>query len=118
LPLVTTLYIFQELPQYCMKSTVDTQLLNILYSHEQHRAAVYISALLMWHNGTSVYISYCQLQQVTQQHFKPTVHTECVFCPNMELQKTPFNNSRYTADKLEELTNLLTEMLAKYSSKW
>jgi len=25
LPLVATFYIFQELPQYCMKSTVDTQ---------------------------------------------------------------------------------------------
>ena len=42
LPPVATLYIFQELPQYSMKSTVDTQLLNILYSYQQHTAAIYI----------------------------------------------------------------------------
>ena len=33
--------------------------------------AIYISVCVMWHKGTSVYISYCQLQQVTQQHLKP-----------------------------------------------
>jgi len=43
---------------------------------------------------------------------KLTVHTDCLFCPKMELQENPFNGSRYTADKLEELTNLLTDMLA------
>jgi len=48
---------------------------------------------------------------------KLTVHTDCLFCPNMELQENPFNGSRYTADKLEELINLLTDMLTDYSSK-
>ena len=65
LPLVATLCVFQDLPQYCMKSTVDTQLLN---SHQEHTAAIYISVCVMWHKGTSVYISYCQLQPVTQPH--------------------------------------------------
>ena len=41
LPLAATLYLFQELPQYCMKSTVDTRLLNMLHSHQQHTAAIY-----------------------------------------------------------------------------
>jgi len=39
LPLIATLHIFQELPQYCMKLTADTQLLNTLHSHQQHAAA-------------------------------------------------------------------------------
>jgi len=43
LPLVATLYILQELPQYCMKSTVDTRLFNTLHSHQQYTAAIYIS---------------------------------------------------------------------------
>jgi len=47
LPPVATLCIFQELPQYCMKSTVDTQLLNMLYSYQQHTAAIYISVCVM-----------------------------------------------------------------------
>ena len=42
---------------------------------------------------------------------KLTVRMDCLFCPNMELQKNPFNDSRYTADKLEELTKLVTDML-------
>ena len=46
LPLVATLCVFQDLPQYCMKWTVDTQLLN---SHQQHTAAIYISVCVMWH---------------------------------------------------------------------
>jgi len=56
-----------------MKSAVETMLLNMLYSHQQHAAAIYIGVCVMWHKGTSVYtyISYCQLQQVTQQHLKP-----------------------------------------------
>jgi len=51
-----------------MKSTVDTHLFNMLYSHQQHTAAIYISVCVMGHKGTSVYISYCQLQQVTHLH--------------------------------------------------
>jgi uncharacterized membrane protein len=43
LPLAATVYIFQYLLQYCMKSTVDTQLLNMLHSHQQYTAAIYIS---------------------------------------------------------------------------
>ena len=43
---------------------------------------------------------------------KLTFHTDCLFCPNMELQENTFNGSRYTADKLEELPNLPTDMLA------
>jgi len=31
---------------------------------------------------------------------KLTVYTDCLFCPNMELQENSFNGSRYTADKL------------------
>jgi len=46
-PPVATLYIFQDLPQYCMKSTVDTQLLNMLHSYQQHTAAIYISVCVM-----------------------------------------------------------------------
>ena len=42
LPRVATLYTFQELPQYCMKLTVDTRLLNKLRSHQQHTAAIYL----------------------------------------------------------------------------
>ena len=34
---------------------------------------IYISVCVTWHKGTSVYISYCQLQQVTQPYFKPTI---------------------------------------------
>jgi len=49
LPPVATFYISQELPQYCTKSTVDTQLLKILYSYQQHTAAIYIY----------IYISVC-----------------------------------------------------------
>jgi len=51
-----------------MKSTVDTQFLNMLHSYQQHRAAIYITVCVMWDKGTSLYISYCQLQQVTQPH--------------------------------------------------
>jgi len=53
-----------------MKSTatVDTQLLNMLHSYQQHIAAIYMSVCVMWHKGTSVYIWYCQLQSVTQTH--------------------------------------------------
>jgi len=40
LPPVATFYIFQKLPQYKMKSTVDTYLLNMLHSHQQNRAAI------------------------------------------------------------------------------
>ena len=47
LPLAATLCVFQDLPQYCMKSTVDTQLLNMLHSHQQHTAAIYISVCVM-----------------------------------------------------------------------
>ena len=47
LPLVATLYTFQELPHYCMKLTVDTRLLNTLHSHQQHTAAIYISVCVM-----------------------------------------------------------------------
>jgi hypothetical protein len=47
LPLVAILYIFQELPQYCMISTVGTHLLNMLHSHQQHTAAIYISVSVM-----------------------------------------------------------------------
>jgi len=42
LSLVATLYIFQELPQYCLKLTVGTRLLNRLHSHQQYTAAIYI----------------------------------------------------------------------------
>jgi len=42
-PLVVTLYLFQDLSHYCMKSTVDTQMLNTVHSHQQHAAAIYIS---------------------------------------------------------------------------
>jgi len=49
-----------------MKSTVYTQLLNMIHSHQQHTAAIYVSVCVMRHKGTSVLISYCQLQQVTQ----------------------------------------------------
>ena len=49
LPLVATLYIFQVLSQYCMKSTADTQLLKVLHSHQQHTTAihVYVSVCIM-----------------------------------------------------------------------
>jgi len=40
----------------------------MLHSRQQHTAATYISVCVMWHKVTSVYISYCQLQQVTQPH--------------------------------------------------
>jgi len=53
-----------------MKSAVDTQLLYMIHSHQQHTAAIYISVCVMWHKGTSIYILNCQLQQVTQQNFK------------------------------------------------
>ena len=68
LPLAANLCKSQEVSQSCMKSKVDTQLLNMLHTHQQHTVAIYISACAMWHKGTSVYISYCQLQQVTQPH--------------------------------------------------
>jgi hypothetical protein len=42
---------------------------------------------------------------------------DCLYCPDMELQKNPSSGSRYTADNFEELTNLLTDMLTNYSSK-
>jgi len=47
MPLVATLCIFQDLPQYCIKSTVNTQMLNMLHSHQQHTAAVYINVCVM-----------------------------------------------------------------------
>ena len=47
LPRVATLYILQELPQYCMKSTGDTELLNKLHKYQQHTAAIYISVCVM-----------------------------------------------------------------------
>jgi len=37
-----------------MKSAVYTQLLNMLYSHQLHTAAIYMSALVIWHKRTSV----------------------------------------------------------------
>ena len=40
---VATVYIFQALTHYCMKSTFFTWLLNILNSYQQHTAAIYIS---------------------------------------------------------------------------
>jgi len=40
-------YIFQELPQYCMKSIGDTQLLSMLHSYQQHTAAIYITVCVM-----------------------------------------------------------------------
>ena len=45
--LTATLYLFQDLLQYCMKSTVDTRLLNMLHSHQQHTAPIYISVCVM-----------------------------------------------------------------------
>jgi hypothetical protein len=47
LPLVATLYILQELPQYRMKPTVDTQLLNMPNSHRQYTATIHISQCVM-----------------------------------------------------------------------
>jgi len=41
----------------------------MLLSHQQHTAAIYISVCVMRHKGTSVYFSYCQLQQVIQPHY-------------------------------------------------
>jgi hypothetical protein len=42
LPPVATLCIFQELPQRCMNSGQDTQLMNMLNSYQQHTAAIYM----------------------------------------------------------------------------
>jgi len=47
LPFVATLNIIQELTQYCMKLTVNTQLLNMLHSYKQHTEAMYISVCVM-----------------------------------------------------------------------
>jgi hypothetical protein len=103
-----------------MKSIVDTQLLNLLHTHQQHTAAMYIFHSLC--HVTQMNISKHFVLPATASHTatletKLTVHTECLFSPNMELQESPFNGSRYTADKLEELTNLLTDMLTDSSSK-
>jgi len=35
---------------------------------------IYVCVCVLWHKGTSVYISYCQLQQVTQPHCN-TLHS-------------------------------------------
>ena len=47
LPLLATLYILQEFPQYYMETTGGTQLLNMLHSHQQHTAAIYITVCVM-----------------------------------------------------------------------
>lgn len=65
---VATVYIFQALSYYCMKSTVVSWLLNMLHNHMQHTTSIYISACVIWHKGTYVYISYCQPQQVRQKN--------------------------------------------------
>ena len=42
---------------------------------------------------------------------KLTVHIDCLYCPDMELQENPSNGSRYTVENLKEPTNLPAEML-------
>ena len=91
----------------------------MLYSHQQHIAAIYISVSFSCdtkkHHHTFRTASY------SRSHNNISNGTNSLYGlsvgPNMELQENPFNGSRYTADKLEELTNLLTDMLTDYSSK-
>jgi len=79
----------------------------------------HISVSVMWHKGTSVYISYCQLQQVTQPYIKPTISSYWLYVVSGHgITRKSLNGSRNTDENLEELTSLMTDMLAKYSSKW
>ena len=41
---------------------------------------------------------------------KLTVHIDCLYCPDMELQENPSNGSRYTEENLKEPANLLADI--------
>ena len=103
---------------YCQLQQVTQPHCNMLHSYQQHTAAIYITVCVMWHKGTSVYISYCQLQQVTQPQFKPNYQFILTVCTaghgitGQSVQWQPIYRREFI------ITNLLTGMLTKYSSKW
>jgi hypothetical protein len=113
-PLVAILYLFQVLYHCCMNPTVDIRILNTLHSHQQHAGAKYISVCVMRPAGTSVYISYDQLQQVRQPHCKNClsatkrtsfIRTLCTL--RIWNFKKISNGSWNTAQNLEDLSNKL-----------
>jgi hypothetical protein len=123
LPLVATVYIFQYLPQYCMKSTVDTQLLNMLHSHQQHTTAVYISACVIWHEHQYTFhtasYSWSHSHTAVTDWYQPNKQSSyglsVVSEPGIAgkyLQWQPIYSRKFIR------SNLLTDMLTNYLSKW
>jgi hypothetical protein len=68
-----------------MKSTVDTQMLNTLHSHQQHAAAIYMCLCHVTHMHISIHFVWpaaadhsTTLQELTDRNQTNEVHTDCL----------------------------------------
>jgi len=73
-----------------MKSTVDTQLLNILYSHQQHSSHMYQCLChVTQRNISKHFVMSATAGHTTTLQTKLTVHTDCLFVLTWKYRKIP-----------------------------